>query len=186
MNKGLKNIFWGVAGQFLILALGIIVPRFILKSYGDEANGLINAITQIFTYLALIEAGIGQATVQALYKPIVEDDKNEINGILSATQKYYRKLTKIYMLIVLLVSVLYPLFIEVNDTHAINFFGSSYFAIMLLIVLHGVSSALGFYFTATLKQILLADGFSYVIVNITTIFRVAVSVTKIILINLCI
>ena len=184
MNKGLKNIFWGVAGQFLILALGIIVPRFILKSYGDEANGLINAITQIFTYLALIEAGIGQATVQALYKPIVEDDKNEINGILSATQKYYRKLTKIYMLIVLLVSVLYPLFIEVNDTHAINFFGSSYFAIMVLIVLHGVSSALGFYFTATLKQILLADGFSYVIVNITTIFRVAVSVAKIILINL--
>ena len=184
MNKGLKNIFWGVAGQFLILALGIIVPRFILKSYGDEANGLINAITQIFTYLALIEAGVGQATVQALYKPIVEGDKNEINSILSATQKYYRKLTKIYMLIVVLVSVLYPLFIEVNDTHSINFFGSSYLAIVFLILLHGISSAFGFYFTATLKQILLADGLNYVIVNITTIFRAIVSVAKIILINL--
>ncbi len=183
-RKSFKNIAFGIIGQTIILALGIIVPRFILKSYGDETNGLINAITQIFVYLALIEAGVGQATVQSLYKPIVVDDKKQINSILSTAQKYYRKLTLIYLAIVAIIALIYPVLIRVSDTEAINIFGSSYFAVCMLILIQGSGNAVGFYFTATLKQILFADGRNYIAVNITTLFRVILSVVKILLINI--
>lgn len=183
MKKGIYNIVFGTLGQLIILALGICVPRFILKSYGDEANGLINAIGQLFTYLALIEAGVGQAALQSLYGPVAKEDHESTNSIMSATQQMFRKLTLIYGGFVVIVAVCYPLFINVKDKATISFFGSTYWAVFLIIFIQGMSNAITFYFVATLKQILIADGCNYIIVNITTLIKVATSVLRIVLIN---
>ena len=49
-SKKIKyNLIIGVAGQFLTIALGIVLPRLVLTSYGSEANGLINSVTQIYS-----------------------------------------------------------------------------------------------------------------------------------------
>lgn len=183
MKKGIYNVVFGTFGQVIILALGICVPRFILKSYGDEANGLVNAIGQLFTYLALIEAGIGQAALQALYGPLVKKQYDDTNSIMSATQQVFRKLTYVYLAFVLLVAICYPFFVRVEDTTTINFGGSTYWAIFLIIFIQGTSNAITFYFVATLKQILIADGCNYIIVNVTTLVKVATSVLRIVLIN---
>ena len=184
LKKGVYNIFWGVGGQVIILALSLFIPRFILKSYGDEANGLTNAIGQIFTYLALIEAGVGQAAVQALYKPLTINDTNTVSEILFATKKQFQKLTYIYIFSVFVFAFIYPLFIAKNDLSCIEVFGSQYLGVFLFILIQGVTNALFFYFISALKQLLIADGCNYIIVNITTVFRVIVSVCKIILFNL--
>ncbi len=183
-RKSIKNVVYGLLGQFIILVLGLVVPRLVLKQYSDEANGLLNAIAQVFTYLALIEAGIGQATVQSLYKPVVKGDKTAISAIMSATQRYYRKLVLVYAGAVVLLAFIYPLIIKVEDTSAINFFGSTYWAVFLLILLHGMSGAVSFYFVASYKQLFIADGQNYVISNIATISHILISVTKIVLISL--
>ena len=86
MKKSVKNIVIGLVGQFLIMLFGIVIPGIVLAKYGDETNGLINAIGQLFTYLALIEAGVGQSALQSLYKPIAENNREEISGIIIATQ----------------------------------------------------------------------------------------------------
>ena len=80
MNKSkfIKNVVFGFGGQLIILALGLIVPRMMISSYGSDVNGLVSTITQIFSYMALLEAGIGQAAKNALYKPIIKNDKNGI------------------------------------------------------------------------------------------------------------
>lgn len=184
MKKGLYNIVFGVGGQFIILALGIVVPRFVLHSYGDEANGLMNAIGQLFTYIALIEAGVGQAALQELYGPVVKKEREVTNNILYATQVMYRKLTYIYIVVVFLIATFYPMFIRVNDATTISFFGSTYWAVFFIVLLQGISNAITFYFVATLRQILIADGCNYIIVNISTLIRVATSVARIILINM--
>lgn len=184
VKKGFYNIFFGFLGQVIILALGILVPRFILKGYGDEANGLISAIGQIFTYLALIESGIGQASLQELYKPIVNDDKKSISSILATTQNTYRRLTWIYLIFVFIIAFGYPLFVRIEDTTTINFFGSSYFAVVFMVLIQGCSGAVTFYFVSTIRQLMLADGRNYIIVNITTFIKVLTSLLKIWLINI--
>ena len=81
---------------------------------GSEANGFMASITQIFVYMSILEAGVGTAAIQALYKPIGLDDKHKINGILSATSKYYKKTGKYYLLAVVVMSIIYPLCIKSN------------------------------------------------------------------------
>ena len=90
------------------MALGIILPRLILLSFGSEVNGLLSTATQIFVYIGLLEAGIGNASLNALYKPISNSDRNQISDIVSATQKYYRKITNYYFLCVIVLSVGFP------------------------------------------------------------------------------
>lgn len=184
MNKGAKNVFYGLIGQTVILALGIVIPRFILKQYSDEANGLMNAITQIFTYLALIEAGIGQSALQALYKPVVQNDTDSVSAIMSATQRHYRKLVWLYAAAVMAFAFIYPLVISVEDVETISFCGSSYWAVFLLIFLQGLSGVISFYFAASYKQLFIADGQHYVISNITTINSIIVSLVKLVLISI--
>lgn len=183
MNKSIKNVVYGLIGQIIILALGIVIPRFILQNYSDEANGLLNAINQIFTYLALIEAGIGQATLQSLYKPIVEKDNKSISAIMSATQRYYRKLIGLYAGAVILLAFVYPLLITVEDRSAISFLGSTYWSVFLLIFLQGASGVISFYFVAAYKQLFVADGQSYVISNLTTLTQILIAITKLVLIS---
>ena len=57
-KKTLTNLTVGVVTQLIVIALGLIVPRIVLVNYGSDTNGLINTIGQIFTYMALLEAGI--------------------------------------------------------------------------------------------------------------------------------
>lgn len=184
MKKGIYNLIFGLGGQILILAVSILVPRFVLQSYGDEANGLVNAIGQVFTYLALIEAGIGQTALQALYGPVVKELHKETSAILSATQQMFRKLTYVYIAVVVGMAFLYPLFVRVEDTHSINFLGSSYWAIVFIILIQGCANAVSFYFVSTLRQLFIADGCNYIIVNITTLIKILTSIFRIALINM--
>ena len=72
---------------FLLLA-NIVVSKLILITYGSEMNGLLSSINQIFSYVALLEAGIGTATITALYKPITVGDNERISEVYSASNAY--------------------------------------------------------------------------------------------------
>ncbi len=170
-----KNVFFGVFNQFLIFAIGLIVPRFILTSYGSEVNGLLTTVTQIFTYVGLLEAGIGNASLNALYKPMAEADRYEASEIFSATQKYFRKVTLIYFVCVIVISFVYPLCIQCE---------LGYWKILLVILFQGISGALTFYFVAAYKQVLGADGKNYIVSNISLIIYVLTSLVKIALMGL--
>ena len=109
MNKrNVKNFAVGLISQVIILVLGFVVPRIILTHYGSDTNGLMNTITQIFTYMALLEAGISNASKNALYKHIINDDKQEISVIMSASRRYYRRIAYIYLAAVIVLAVVVP------------------------------------------------------------------------------
>lgn len=183
MKKGVYNVVVGVLGQVIILVLGIVVPRFVLQSYGDETNGLLNAIGQVFTYLALIEAGVGQAALQSLYGPVVRGEHENTNAIMSATQQMYRRLTAVYVAVVIAIALIYPCFVRIEETPTMLLWGSTYWMICSIVLIQGISNAVTFFFVSTLRQLLIADGRNYIIVNITTLIRVLTSVLRIILIN---
>ncbi len=90
-KKTVYNITIGIGSQILSIALGIIIPRLFLTSFGSEMNGFLNSISQIFSYFALLESGVGVASLQALYGPVGRDDKKQVSEILAATSKYYDK-----------------------------------------------------------------------------------------------
>lgn len=95
-KRGFNNIIYGLLSQVITMGLSIIIPRLVLVNLGSEVNGLLHSISTVFTYLTLLEAGVGKATNQALYKPLANDDKDQINAIMAATNKFYRRTGYIY------------------------------------------------------------------------------------------
>lgn len=90
-NKTFRNLYIGIILQLITAICGIAVPKLILQYYGSSINGLIVSISQLISYLALVEGGIGAVAIVALYSPLVDQDSNKINNILSATSLLYKK-----------------------------------------------------------------------------------------------
>ena len=90
MNKKklfIRNFIVGFLSQAIILILGFVVPRIVLTSYGSDTNGLLNTITQVFMYMALLESGISQAATNALYRPFKNNDENGVSFVASIAKK---------------------------------------------------------------------------------------------------
>ena len=156
MNKNSKlkkNIISGFLGQLITIILGIIVPRIFITSYGSDVNGLLGTISQIFTYMALLESGIGQAARNALYKPFQEKDIDGICTVATLATSYYRRFTLVYATGVILLAAFLPEFVKTNDDSKTIFF---------IVLLEGMSGVLSFYFIQTPSVILSVDGRNYI------------------------
>ena len=170
-NKNLiKNVITGFGGQLVVIILGIIVPRIMIGNYGSDVNGLLGTVSQIFTYLALLEAGIGQAAQNALYKPLSENNHELFSKIASAAQKYYRNITKYYALGVVLLSIVAPM-IFASEVSKVTIFA--------IVLLEGLSGVLSFYFVQTKTLIIGINGKGYVNNGVTLIAKCASYVARI-------
>ena len=174
-KNSIYNIFFGITGQVITICLGLIIPRIFIVNLGSDTNGLMSSISQIFIYIGLLEAGIGAVSIQAMYKPISNDDKNSLNRILAATNKYYLKAGIYYFICVLLLGLVYPIIVKSNFDRV---------QVFLVILFTGLSGVINFLFQGKFKLLLIAEGKNYIITNITTIVGVLSSLLKIILIYL--
>lgn len=175
MKKSLLNIITGFCSQLIMIGLGIMIPRLVLVNLGSEANGLLNSINQILVYAGLLEAGVGLATTQALYGPLAKKDINAVNGVMSATNQYYKKTGVIYLFVVFGISIVYPFFVKSSFANVIIFF---------VIMLSGLPSVINYYFQGKYKLLLNADGKSYIITNVSLVIYILSSISKILLLIL--
>lgn len=171
-KRSMLNLGFGLTSQVITIILGFFIPRLIMVNYGSEANGLIASIVQIISYFALLEAGVGAASLQALYKPIAKNDYNHINSILTATSSYYKKTGIYYFISVVLLAVIYPLVIHSEI---------SKLSIMAIILFSGLGGAIIYYYQGKFRVLLIAEGKSYIETSIVTIANILNNVVRIIL-----
>lgn len=171
-RKSILNITIGIGSQILSIALGIVIPRLFLKSFGSEMNGFLNSITQIFAYFSLLEAGVGAATLQALYGPLAKNDRSEISEIMAATDHYYKKTGRLYFIAVLIVTIGYPLIVSSDiPMHTM----------VLIILFNGIPGVISYYFQGKFIILLQAEGKNYINTALTSIASTIISITKIIM-----
>lgn len=168
-RNGIKNILWGIMAQIITIGLGIFIPRLVLVNLGSEANGLLNSVSSVLSYMALLEAGVGTTTLQALYKPIADNEYNSINQIMAATDKFYKRTGKIYLIIVVLLSFGYSIIVKSALDPS---------AVFCVVLLSGLSGVLSYFFQGKYKILLSAQGKNYINTNITTFTTVGVSILK--------
>jgi O-antigen/teichoic acid export membrane protein len=75
--------------QFITLALAFVSRTVFIKALGAEYLGLNGLFLNVLNALSLAEMGIGTAIVYALYKPIAENDTEQIKSILSFYRRCY-------------------------------------------------------------------------------------------------
>lgn len=168
------NVTTGLLSQGVTFLLAFLVPRLFLVSFGSEVKGMISTITQVFAYLWLLEAGVGLATVQALYLPISRNDHLSVSAIMTATNHYYKKTGYIYLAVVILFAVVFSAYSDV---------GFSYMTVFLIVLMQGLPNVLSYLFQGKYRLLLEAEGKSYVLNNLQTGMQFFVNFGKAILLS---
>lgn len=153
-RKSFLNMISGLVYQMVSVVVGLIIPRLILVYFGSETNGLLNSLTQIFQYMALLEAGVGVVSTQVLYRRISKKDYCGIRSCLTATAYYYRNTGILYTDVVLIFSIIYPIIIS-SELPSLS--------VSWLIISFGINGALNFFVAGKYKILLEADGRKYII-----------------------
>lgn len=168
-KKGLLNISYGVLGQLILIAFAFINSKLVIENYGSAINGLLHSVSQLFAYLSLLEAGVGAATVQALYKPVANNDRFEISAIISATSHFYKKTGIFYFLGVSFIAILYPIFVNT---------GLPYFFVLGIVLFGGAGGSISFFYQGKYMLLMQAEGFSYVNTRIDIIVNILTNLIK--------
>lgn len=144
-KKAALNTAFNLLEQFVSVICGLILPRLILSTLGSQYNGLTSSITQFLSCAVLLRSGIGGATRAALYKPMAEEDHDEINAIVKATDIFMKKIGIILAGAIVLFATIYPLLVKNEFDWFFTFslfiiigastFAESFFGITYLIVL---------------------------------------------------
>ncbi len=174
VKKGLKNIVYSIGGQMITMIIGILIPRLVIISYGSEINGLLSSISSVMAYLALLEAGLGSVTCQALYKPIASDDKGQINKILAAASYNYKRTGIIYIIALSVIAVIYPFVIK-GDLNS--------FLVIALVILCGAPNVINYLFQRKYLTLLEAVGDHYIMSNVQTVLNIVASLSKVVLLK---
>lgn len=162
----LKNSLSTAILHFVSLIAGFILPRVLIVAYGSEINGLVTSITQFINYFVLVEAGLASAAVYALYKPLSDNDTDAINGVVSAAKKFYIQSGWIFLALVALLSLTYPLFIRTDALRPVE--------ISVLVLVLGVTGTLDF-FTLSKYRVLLTAAQKVSVISSASIVNLLVN-----------
>lgn len=171
LKKSLYNIVLSFMSQLILLGLGFVLPRLILTSLGSEINGLLSSVNQVFSYLELLRAGMGMAAIQALYKPITQDDYSTISRIVYTSKQYFIKMGYLYLTSVFLVAFIYAKYGDVSINR---------YQVLFIIILQGASGWLTFSYISYFTDLLRAEGKNYVILLIQTTGKIAIQTLKVV------
>jgi len=169
------NLISSLIYQVVLITLGFLLPRLYLENFGSEVNGILSNIKQIFTYMCLLEAGVGLATTQALYKRIGEKDYKSASSVLSATNTYYIKTGIIYLALVLIIAAVYAFMIPASIDSTVLFF---------IVILNAIPSLFSYFVQAKYRILMEVDGRKYIINNSETVLQLASNIGKILVLLL--
>lgn len=144
-EKTAKNLIIGTVLTTIIALIGLFKIKVFLSYLGDEATGIYQLFSQIFSYISLVDAGLTSSILYSLYKPISNNDTKKVNAILKGGRNFYNKIAFIIIALGILVSF------------KIDFFLSDYtlplWYIQVCFILFIISSSIN-YFVTTRKVIL--------------------------------
>lgn len=152
-TKLMLNTTMSLLLQITTVICGFILPRLMLEYYGSEVNGLIQSIAQFLYIISFLELGVGQVIQSSLYKPLINNNLDQISKILKSGSKYFRTIALVivgYIIVLCLLSQ--------------YIFQGSYdiFYTTTLIVTIGISSFAQYYFGLVDKIFLNSDQKGYI------------------------
>lgn len=114
-KKSIINAIVATLASAVGMVLGFITQKVFLECLGLEYSGANGLFTNIMSMLSIVELGIGSAIVYNLYKPIAEDNKDQIISLMYFYRKCYRILAAVIFVLGLIVLPFVPLFVGENS-----------------------------------------------------------------------
>lgn len=174
--KRLKlNTISSILTQIVTVICGFILPRFMLSTYGSTVNGLVSSITQFLSIIAFMQLGVGAVVQSSFYKPLADNNFEEISKIYVSAQKFFRTIAIIFSIYTILLAIIYPLLAGKD----FDFWYSS-----SLIIIIAISTFAQYYYGLTNQLLLWADQKVYISLAIDSITIVLNTLISIILMRI--
>lgn len=167
----LKNTFWGIISQVIILLIGFVTRKIFLITLDTTYLGLNGLFTNIISLISIAELGISSAIIYHLYKPIADNDRLEITKLMNLYKDAYRIIAGV----ITVIGLMFLPFLGniVNDSS----FTIEYLRIIFLIFLFETVVS---YFFSYKRSIIFANQKDYIIIINDTIFRILIAIVNII------
>lgn len=89
-KNSIKNICVSFGMQILLLVLSFVSRTVFIKILGEEYLGINGLYSNILSVLSLADLGLNTVMLYALYKPIADNDEDEIAKLIGYFKKIYR------------------------------------------------------------------------------------------------
>ena len=155
------------------MALSFVLPRMLIGGFGSEVNGFFSTSTQLYSYLEVLRAGVGMAAIQALYKPITENNADDISSIISTSKAYFIRIGYIYLALSGLITIGFVVAGN-NSLSGVEIF--------LIVSMQGISGWISFSHINWFIDLLRAEGKNYIFVSIQTLGTICTKLAEIALI----
>lgn len=167
-RKSIINTVVAFVSQVIVILLGFISRRVLIYSVGVEYLGINGLMTNILTIFSLAESGIGLAIGFSLYKPLAENNIEEIKSLMLFYKKAYHLLAILTAGIGLAFYPFLPVFLKGNTAPDVS-------VIYFLFLFSSVVSYLWSY-KITLNS---SDQNKYLYTIANTITQIAVLIIKV-------
>ena len=161
-SNSIKNFIVGIVGHLITLVLGFVSRYLFLFFLSVEYLGASGLFSNILTMLSLAELGVGTAIVYSLYKPLAENNKDEILALMNLFKRVYRV---IGIFVLVAGTALLPfLGVFIKDDKGID-------NIQLIYFLFVCNTAVSYFFSYN-RSLITADQKNYKLVKIDYAYKV--------------
>lgn len=171
-KKSIINAEVGLISYLISLFLAFFSRKIFLDNLGAEFIGLTGTLSNILGILNLSEMGIGLCISFFLFKPIADNNTQEINNIISLLGYLYKRIGQFIIACGIVVSLFFPLIFE----HSNLSYGIIYFSFYTLLA----SNSIG-YFINYRQTLLSADQKMYIVTMFYQGFAILKSLLQIFL-----
>ena len=119
-KKSIINTIVSFGSQFVLILLGFLSRRVLIYNVGVQYLGINGLMSNILTIFSLAESGIGVAIGYALYKPLAENDVEQIKSLMQFFKRTYRALAVGTAVIGMAFYPLLPFFLKDNTAPDAN------------------------------------------------------------------
>ena len=169
--NSLKNSIISIIMYIVTILIGFISQKIFINILGNEYLGINSLFSNIISMLSIAELGFGAAIIYNLYRPIAEDNKEEIKSLI----KFYKVSYRIIAVIVALIGMLIIPFIG-NIVGQVNIADNIYLLYLLFLIDTVVS-----YLLTYKRSILYANQQTYIINIIHILYLIFLNTSQIII-----
>lgn len=110
-KKVMYNTLTAALNMVVYQVIALVVSVKVLEVYGPDFHGLNSILSNVMTWVLLLEGGLTTATTVALYRPFVQKNYEVCNHVLSASRIQFGKIGLSVFCVGTVVAFFYPLFI---------------------------------------------------------------------------
>ena len=170
-KKTVLNAIFSSLNLLISSILSLVTTRIVLMYLGSDYNGLNGTINQFLSVLMIMESGFTVAALVKLYAPFKNDNIEEIDKIISKTNKILKKVGLAMLLVGCAIAAIYALFIKTNV---------SYSVVLLLFIFSISSTAFNFAYTYKYRLLFQVSQNEYIIYILNIIMTIFMQVGMII------